>query len=340
MAPHTEQVWQSGYTETVWHEASTEQVWREGGTETVWHEGYWEEVDEAADIEIPMPWGSENNTLTVKNAKDGSISFGKLSFTAAGTYTYQITEVSGSYKDSSESIVYDAHTYLAVVTVTKKDGVLTASVKYTDSEGNELSEIAGNASAEGVPLFINTRMPKLIIKKVNALDGDMTPELYRQVRFELYHQAQDGTKSRISGNAEDGTWKLDDEGYLSLGNSQPGTYIIREVKAPEGYMKLTDDIIITVSAGGEITLTSGGSNYVKLLGPEDSDCPDKSSLEEGDKLLIVRNYPYIEMPQTGRNSRWFCFLLGPLLIMAGAYLLFTERDGCRKQHPTGGDFPS
>ncbi|MBQ9157585.1 MAG: choice-of-anchor A family protein [Eubacterium sp.] len=340
VAAHTEKVWVNGYTEEVWHEAATEQVWREGGTANVWHEGYWEEVSETADLQVPMPAGSENNTCTVTNGEDGRISFGKISFATEGIFTYQITEESGSCKDSSESILYDTHTYLAKVTVTRQNGELKAAVEYTDGQGNALSQVAGNVSAEGTPLFVNTRMPELIIKKVNALDGNMTPDLYSQVRFALWSRSENGTETRIPGNAEDGNWMPAGDGTLSLGKSQPGIYIIREVQAPDGYMKLSEDVVITVSAAGEISLSSNPGNYVRLLGKGDEDCPDIATLNDEDKVLMVRNYPYIDMPEAGRNSRWMCFLFGPVLVMTGMGMLFMGKGSGRKERTAGGDFLS
>ena len=66
-------------------------------------------------------------TVSKKDAKDGiaAIKFGKIHYTAAGTYKYEIRENAGS----AAGMTYDGHVATAEVTVTDNDkGVLTANV--------------------------------------------------------------------------------------------------------------------------------------------------------------------------------------------------------------------
>lgn len=66
-------------------------------------------------------------TVSKKDAKDGiaAIKFGKIRYTAAGTYKYEIRENAGS----TVGMTYDAHVATAEVTVTEDgDGNLTANV--------------------------------------------------------------------------------------------------------------------------------------------------------------------------------------------------------------------
>ena len=66
-------------------------------------------------------------TVSKKDAKDGiaAIKFGKIHYTAAGTYTYEIRENAGN----AAGMAYDGHVATAEVTVTEDgDGNLTANV--------------------------------------------------------------------------------------------------------------------------------------------------------------------------------------------------------------------
>lgn len=66
-------------------------------------------------------------TVSKRDAKDGiaAIKFGKIHYTAAGTYKYEIRENAGS----TVGMTYDAHVATAEVTVTEDgDGTLTANV--------------------------------------------------------------------------------------------------------------------------------------------------------------------------------------------------------------------
>lgn len=71
-------------------------------------------------------------TVSKKDAKDGiaAINFGKISYTAAGTYKYKIRENAGS----AAGMTYDGHVATAEVTVTDNGkGVLTANVTKKES---------------------------------------------------------------------------------------------------------------------------------------------------------------------------------------------------------------
>jgi len=63
------------------------------------------------------------------NKADGTVTFGAIGFTAAGTYTYTVTEVKGS----ATGITYDDTNYTITVEVTDNgDGTLTAKASYPD----------------------------------------------------------------------------------------------------------------------------------------------------------------------------------------------------------------
>ena len=79
----------------------------------------------------PLP-DSATVTVSKKDAKDGiaAIKFGKIHYTAAGTYKYEIRENAGS----AAGMTYDAHVATAEVTVTDNGkGVLIANVTKKES---------------------------------------------------------------------------------------------------------------------------------------------------------------------------------------------------------------
>ena len=96
----------------------------------------WTDADEFS-FTITAPEGAplpDPATVTVnkKDAKDGiaAIKFGKIRYTAAGTYKYEIRENAGN----AAGMTYDGHVATAEVTVTENgEGVLTANV--TKKEG-------------------------------------------------------------------------------------------------------------------------------------------------------------------------------------------------------------
>lgn len=96
----------------------------------------WTDADEFS-FTITAPEGTplpDPATVTVSknDAKDGiaAIKFGKIHYTAAGTYKYEIRENAGS----AAGMTYDAHVATAEVTVTENgDGTLTANVTKKES---------------------------------------------------------------------------------------------------------------------------------------------------------------------------------------------------------------
>lgn len=96
----------------------------------------WTDADEFS-FTITAPEGAplpDPATVTVskKDAEDGiaAIKFGKIHYTAAGTYKYEIRENAGS----AAGMTYDAHVATAEVTVTENgDGTLTANVTKKES---------------------------------------------------------------------------------------------------------------------------------------------------------------------------------------------------------------
>lgn len=111
----------------------------------------WTDGDEFS-FTITAPEGAplpDPATVTVikKDAKDGvaAIKFGKIHYTAAGTYKYEIRENAGS----TVGMTYDAHVATAEVTVTEdSDGNLTANVtkkengRFTNTYRTELNYTA------------------------------------------------------------------------------------------------------------------------------------------------------------------------------------------------------
>ena len=111
----------------------------------------WTDGDEFS-FTITAPEGTplpDPATVTVsrRDAKDGiaAIKFGKIRYTAAGTYKYEIRENAGS----TVGMTYDAHVATAEVTVTEDgDGILTANVtkkengRFTNTYRSELNYTA------------------------------------------------------------------------------------------------------------------------------------------------------------------------------------------------------
>lgn len=80
--------------------------------------------------DIPMPDGSRDGKLTVANKGTG-FTFGRMTYTKPGAYTYHVKELAGTDK----TIGYSTQAYDVTVTVTDQDGMLAATA---DRQTNDI----------------------------------------------------------------------------------------------------------------------------------------------------------------------------------------------------------
>ena len=115
---------------------------------------------------------SDGNIIdTAENDEDGDITFSKLWFTEEDdgeTYTYTIVEEANGLADYYEA---DDAVYTAQVSVSDDgDGTMTVTITYYDSEGNEITDDAGEGT---VPTFENVYRAsgELSLTAYKELDG-------------------------------------------------------------------------------------------------------------------------------------------------------------------------
>ena len=153
----------------------------------------WTDADEfsftitAATEGAPLP-DSATVTVRKKDVKDGvaAIKFGKIRYTAAGTYKYEIRENAGN----AAGMTYDGHVATAEVTVTENgDGTLTANVtkkengRFTNTYSTELDyaaagglklskSLSGRPMTEGQLTFTVTPADAAAAKALGLHEGD------------------------------------------------------------------------------------------------------------------------------------------------------------------------
>jgi len=87
----------------------------------------------AGDFEFVLKDSTGAEVETVSNAAGGSFAFSALTFSAAGTYTYTVSEIKGTMGGTTWDIEYDAKIYtVTVIVIDDGAGQLAASVGYPD----------------------------------------------------------------------------------------------------------------------------------------------------------------------------------------------------------------
>lgn len=115
--------------------------------------------------DMPMPAGSQNGTVTVTN-KGSGFTFGQMVYTMPGVYTYHVKELAGTDK----TIGYSTQEYDVTVTVTDRDGMLSAAA---DSQTND---IRFDNTYTPTPVDVTVKADKHLTGR-DLNDGEFTAEL-------------------------------------------------------------------------------------------------------------------------------------------------------------------
>lgn len=204
--------------------------------------------------------GSESIAATGRNAADGTVALGPVTYTAPGTHGYELREVTGT----AGGVTYDKAVYRVRTTVSDAgNGTLTVKHELTDAEGNP----AGDDSVT----FTNGYKAAPVTLKLGAAKVLKGAELKAgQFSFEL--KGRDGKVMSTAKNAADGSVTFD-----ALTFKQAGTYTFTVSEVDDGQAHVTYDkavhkIVVTVSdeaADG----TKTGYLSAKVSYGDDADVP-------------------------------------------------------------------
>lgn len=179
--------------------------------------------------------GSESVAATGKNAADGTVALNPVTYTAPGTHSYELREVTGT----AGGVTYDKATRRVRTTVTDA-GNGTLAVKH------ELTDAEGNPTGDDSVTFTNGYKAAPVILKLGAAKVLKGAELKAgQFSFEL--KSRDGKVMSTAKNAADGSVTFD-----ALTFKQAGTYTFTVSEIDDGQAHVTYDkavhkIVATVS---------------------------------------------------------------------------------------------
>ena len=168
---------------------------------------------------------------TVKNAKDGKISFKELIFKTAGTYTYSIKEQAGALG----GVKYDTKVIKATVTVTDDGkGQLHTTVAYENNQNTFTNTYSSDKATA-------TLSAKKLLEGRNLKEGE----------FEFELTGTDDQVRQTKKNAQDGSVTFDTLEYTKVGTYH---YTITEKDTKLGGVKYDTKVIkatVTVTDDGQ-----------------------------------------------------------------------------------------
>lgn len=178
--------------------------------------------------------GSESVAAAGRNAADGTVALGPVTYTAPGTHSYELREVAGT----AGGVTYDRATYRVRTTVTDaKNGTLAVKHELADAEGNPTGDdsVTFTNGYEAAPVTLKLGAAK-VLKGAELKAG--------QFSFEL--KSRDGKVMSTAKNAADGSVTFD-----ALTFKQAGTYTFTVSEVDDGQAHVTYDkavhkIVVTV----------------------------------------------------------------------------------------------
>lgn len=179
--------------------------------------------------------GSENVAATGRNAADGTVALGPVTYTAPGTHSYELREVAGT----AGGVTYDKATYRVRTTVTDA-GNGTLTVKH------ELADAEGKPTGDDSVTFTNGYKAAPVTLKLGAAKVLKGAEL-KAGQFSFVLKGRDGKVMSTARNAADGSVTFD-----ALTFKQAGTYTFTVSEVDDGQAHVTYDravhkIVVMVS---------------------------------------------------------------------------------------------
>ncbi len=214
----------------------------------------------------PMP----QNT-TVENAADGTVSFGTIKFSEAGTYVYKINEVTGTIA----GVTYDTESVTATVTVVydEASGKLSATVSYEKGgkTGNTFTFVNKYKAAASDPISIKAN------KKVTATEGNSYT--LKGDEFSFIIEAQNAPMPTRTTATNDADGNID---FGTVEFTQAGVYeyTVREVAGGLSHFSY-DGAVYTVT----VTVTDNTVAAKLMTSVKITDASDKEA-----EMVFVNNY--------------------------------------------------
>ena len=234
-------------------------------------------------------------TKTATNKADGSVDFGQMSFSAAGTYKVTIKEAKGD----DANMTYDGHefTYTIKVTYDPSTGKLSANVEGLDPAKATFTNVYFNerdakdvtvngvdkpqASVDGKLVGVGDELVYTIDWVNNAVDKSGTPVAANVTVTDKIPYGTEFVSASDGGKHESGavTWKFDNR---PAGASGTVTLTVR----------VTDDAVLTGSIENRASIQIGDNkvttNATETFVPGKSEITHPGSVKPGETVLTYQ----------------------------------------------------
>lgn len=213
--------------------------------------------------DIPMPDGSLDGKLTVANKGTG-FTFGRMTYTKPGAYTYHVKELAGTDK----TIGYSTQEYDVTVTVTDQGGMLSASVD------RQATDVRFDNTYTPTPVDVTVKADKHLAGR-DLNDGEFAAELkdsdgnlLQTKRFARVPRDAQSDKATDVREGE-GTLEFD---KLTFDRAGVYTYTVTEQDGDLGgvtYDRTVHTVTVTVTEDADSHTLTAKTEYSTENGSED-----------------------------------------------------------------------
>lgn len=213
--------------------------------------------------DIPMPDGSRDGKLTVANKGTG-FTFGRMTYTKPGAYTYHVKELAGTDK----TIGYSTQEYDVTVTVTDQGGMLSASAD------RQATDVRFDNTYTPTPVDVTVKADKRLTGR-DLNDGEFAAELkdsdgnlLQTKRFARVPRDAQSDKATDVREGE-GTLEFD---KLTFDKTGVYTYTVTEQDGDLGgvtYDRTVHTVTVTVTEDADSHTLTAKTEYSTENGSED-----------------------------------------------------------------------
>lgn len=213
--------------------------------------------------DIPMPDGSRDGKLTVANKGTG-FTFGRMTYTKPGAYTYHVKELAGTDK----TIGYSTQEYDVTVTVTDQGGMLSASAD------RQATDVRFDNTYTPTPVDVTVKADKRLTGR-DLNDGEFAAELKDSdgnlLQTKRFARVPRDAQSDKATNVREGEGTLEFD-KLTFDRAGVYTYTVTEQDGDLGgvtYDRTVHTVTVTVTEDADSHTLTAKTEYSTENGSED-----------------------------------------------------------------------
>ena len=251
-------------------------------------------------------------TATYTGDKLKHLARGEYTVTEKATDGYDVKSIENDAKTNTKYVLNnpkDIHFTMGTVVENDKDVNVIKDYAYDSNDGGTL----GKAIFTNETVFSNWQ----IIKVSASSDKVRLPGAI----FEL--QSTTDTSVKYYGKSGDAgivewyqKYQNNDVSDEITGNLQPGTYTLKEIKAPTGYVLSSNTYTLQITKTGALKAVKVNDTE---LTPE---------LQDGKYQILIENAVIYNLPNSGGSGIYWFSICGMLLMMAAAWIIYKNK--CRE----------